>query len=980
MMRINKVFIFLSLFLISVNGSETATITGTTTATETATETATVTATATITATSTSTSTATETTTETTETEQIFQMPLLLKATPEFVKQSSSDVNLILGFDEILMNKATEVMIRFRGGGLWDEETLCINVGKSSVSCPLPLFPMTGRVTMLAQFNSTSPSASPFLPINHTLWIWNLKVKGVTPTEISRNTLPQQISIGASGIFLTEKKTNLIVELRGPSTIQFTTEKIQSRALSIQLSLPKTLDNGVYEIWISVDSGINFFPAESSVTIYEPSFNGAKLRLEPSGGDISGGTVLNIYGVFGMMITKELKVRFRLFQYNNDSSVKLVHEAIVPATTNDILEPVVRLATSPVITLTTPSVPVVGYYQLSFSERNNSGFTNIPKLQFLYYNLSIAAIAPFASSVVNSIDEVNFYANEFPDTGIFIARFGHPLINVAGNPIINYFDVNCNQKIDSEYLPSILKINYQETKNDKFYSVSCKLPEMGLTHQKGTELTVSISVNGKDFTSNLPTNEIIFFDSKVSDMNPKNGAMPGGETVTIYGRGFQNIWGTHVQFKSKTYPDIIVYSPVRFVGEGILEFSVPSISFPISQANRQIVSAALIIGGNPESPVSLPDYTYDTSLPLLSSVEVDSGNSFSEFFSTKKNRITIRVTAIESLESLNVQSFSIGPISRTPNVTAINPERSIWTITYVVQPSDLGELKFTFVTQNKVGNYLPITDESPIVEKKITVDSKPPAIELLKIESSNLQNSTEAYPSDEIKLLVKFDKVLKSLVSNYFSIGSLNPKLDVSIETIGKYPSNSWKLTCKLPNLIVEKSQVVFELTAQDEFGNKKTVTESDANGFVTVFPEKLKIAIPEETTSETSSTNGVVSGGKIIRKVRIAKRKKLAVAVNALLADHSFSLAENNTTVNLKNSTEDSRNNTIGDDDYEYEEIEEIIPNQNSINGTTIISNHINDNLNDSSKIRVNSNATTPQLNENFMVISIPEPKRVPN
>jgi hypothetical protein len=399
-------------------------------------------------------------------------------------------------------------------------------------------------------------------------------------------------------------------------------------------------------------------------------------------------------------------------------------------------------------------------------------------------------------------------------------------------------------------LPDIFLLATNRSLNspERFDTVLCKLPELGVKPRKGTALSLQLSANGREYSSKLPTSELLFHDASISDMNPKRGAMHGGQNVQIIGRGFQKVQQSYVKFTARNNAKKIV--DVRYVGEGILEFTAPRIFLGNPNPVSERMTMNLFIGANTNAPIALPDFVYDTRAPSLVSVEIDSGNLFSPFVAVYNSTITIRVTADEPISKITPNLFFIGKTAKLPVISPVNDPATTWAISYVVQTGDEGRLSFELVIENEFRNSLLVNDESSIVEKDVVVDTTPPAITYVQFQSSNPQRPQEATPGETATLIVKFDSPIYLLTMESFSITpegyspavpetsfeTLSANGALLIETIGTYPSDSWKISCKIPAQVTWACPVRFSLKAVNVVGNiLESFTEASVNPSVSV-------------------------------------------------------------------------------------------------------------------------------------------------
>jgi len=746
----------------------------------------------------------------------IVRLPQLEAASPAYVRVHDKQ-SLALQFASDVMTVGTGVLLSIRGAGYWNLEVECITISPTNVTCPLPLFQLTGVVDIKVQFNESSP----LLPLGHRVLVWDLKLENLLPSIIPFASMNKTVVLMGQGMFRDEFRNNLVVFLQGSGVpLKLTNNSITLlNSFTTNVQLPRSLEVGRYQLFASVDEGTTQFTCDKCViTVYAPSYDSRRLAFVPSAAPLDGGTAITLHGLYHMMLTEEalriqLQASIITAASNNVTSFRLS----APISSNDQLQPFTVLATNPIFQFVAPAAPVSGFFTTSIGYADY--LTPIP-LNFLYYDLRIEAIQPMSSLLSHPAKTLTLYSRAFPRTGMLQMRFGQRLASPAGTFAYKTV-VDCTQAL-SQSIPG-------SNSSEAFEVMKCSLPEVAASPQKGTVLTLEVSANGIDFSDRLPLTEIVFHEPVVTEMSPLHGPL-AGQNVSILGHGFVDVTGMFVQLTMKgTGAKMTV--PVTFVGEGQLRFTVPK---PFGATpSGSLLSCALLPTGEASTVIALPDFQYDTVVPSLASVIVDSGNRESETVSTINSTITIRLTsASRSISKIVLKSFTVGTVSVLDKVTvaAVDDQRMIWTLRYVVSEGNQGEVNFIADLINDQNNVATVNSLTGPLDKKIVVDTTRPQLRSLAITSGNPGNPTRAASGNTIAILLETSVPLKALVVLNFTIGSnvvSDTSQSVIAQSVGGYPSYHWKVQYTVP-AEHKPGLVHFVLLAISSIGNTQTFRSDD--------------------------------------------------------------------------------------------------------------------------------------------------------
>jgi hypothetical protein len=113
----------------------------------------------------------------------------------------------------------------------------------------------------------------------------------------------------------------------------------------------------------------------------------------------------------------------------------------------------------------------------------------------------------------------------------------------------------------------------------------------------------------------------------------------------------------------------------------------------------------------------------DTVVPSLASVIVDSGNRESDTISAINSTITVRLTSLRSISKVVLKSFNIGTVSVMGKVAvvAVDDQKLIWTLRYVVSEGNQGEVNFIADLVNDQNNVATVNSLTGSLDKKVVV-------------------------------------------------------------------------------------------------------------------------------------------------------------------------------------------------------------------------------------------------------------------
>jgi len=457
--------------------------------------------------------------------------------------------------------------------------------------------------------------------------------------------------------------------------------------------------------------------------------------------------------------------------------------------------------------------------------------------------------------------------------------------------------------------------------------------------------TVSYSIAFSDTAGNAGTAVTSGSGSVTFDKTAPTMAITASE---VSDGGTSNDGTLSLTFTSSEATTNFVVGDITVSGGALSSFSATSstvytATFTPSGAGATTIDVASSkftdAAGNNNTAASQFNWTYDTTAPTLSSVSIASDNS-TPTQAVENDVVTLTLTASETI-SIPVVTFKSGgaAISDT-SITYTNTSGNTWTAAYTVNASDTsGAVTFSIAFTDTVGNAgTAVTATSNSTSVTASLDTTAPTLSSVSIATNNAIPSV-ANDGDVVTLTLTASEAISTPTITFKSGGAAIT--DTSV-TYTNTTGNTWT-AAYTANASDTFGAVTFSIAYGDTAGNTGTAVTTTTNSTSVSFmptPSAAFAGVKADVESKmaanarTQLKDFATSTSSIVGSARSRFMNTSGVADSsdtALSGDVSSDSSDLKGSTKRVSSTDDGKNTSIVEVQYQYTETKEGLKSQNA-------------------------------------------------
>ena len=355
----------------------------------------------------------------------------------------------------------------------------------------------------------------------------------------------------------------------------------------------------------------------------------------------------------------------------------------------------------------------------------------------------------------------------------------------------------------------------------------------------------------------------------------------------------------------------------------------------IDVASSKFTDAA----GNNNTAATQFNWTYDGTAPTLSSVSMASNNS-TNTQAVADDVVTLTFTASEAISTPVVTFQSGGAAIADTSITYTNTSGNTWTAAYTVNASDTsGAVTFSIAFTDTVGNSgTAVTTTSDSTSVTASLDTTAPTLSSVSIVTNNAITSV-ANDGDVITLTLTASETINTPVVIFKSGGAAIT--DTSV-TYTNTSGSTWT-AAYTANASDTFGAVTFSIAYSDTAGNAAAAVTTTTNSSSVSFmptPSAAFAAVKADVESKmaanarTQLNDFTTSTSSIVGSARSRFMNTSGVADSsdtALNGDVSSNGSDLKGSTKRVTSTDDGKNTSIIEVQYQYTETKEGLKSQNA-------------------------------------------------
>ena len=355
----------------------------------------------------------------------------------------------------------------------------------------------------------------------------------------------------------------------------------------------------------------------------------------------------------------------------------------------------------------------------------------------------------------------------------------------------------------------------------------------------------------------------------------------------------------------------------------------------IDVASSKFTDAA----GNNNTAATQFNWAYDGTAPTLSSVSIASNNSTSTQ-AVADDIVTLTLIASEAIATPVVTFKSGGAAITDTSVTYANTSGNTWTAAYTVNASDTsGSVTFSIAFADTVGNAgTAVTATSDSTGVTASLDTTAPTLSFVSIVTNNAITSV-ANDGDVVTLTLTASEAISTPTVTFKSGGAAITDTSVTyLNTSG----NTWT-AAYTANASDTFGTVTFSIAYSDTVGNAGTAVTTTTNSTSVSFmptPSAAFAGVKADVESKmaanarTQLNDFTTSTSSIVGSARSRFMNTSGVADSsdtALNGDVSSGSSDLKGSTKRVTSTDDGKNTSIVEVQYQYTETKEGLKSQNA-------------------------------------------------
>ena len=346
-----------------------------------------------------------------------------------------------------------------------------------------------------------------------------------------------------------------------------------------------------------------------------------------------------------------------------------------------------------------------------------------------------------------------------------------------------------------------------------------------------------------------------------------------------------------------------------------------------------------MLAGNNNTAATQFNWTYDGTAPTLSSVSIASNNS-TNTQAVADDVVTLTFTASEAISTPVVTFQSGGAAITDTSVTYANTSGNTWTAAYTVNASDTsGSVTFSIAFADTVGNAgTAVTATSNSTSVTASLDTTAPTLSSVSIVTNNAITSV-ANDGDVVTLTLTASEAISTPTVTFKSGGAAIT--DTSV-TYTNTTGNTWT-AAYTANASDTFGAVTFSIAYSDTAGNAAAAVTTTTNSTSVSFmptPSAAFAAVKADVESKmaanarTQLNDFTTSMSSIVGSARSRFMNTSGVADSsdtALNGDVSSNGSDLKGSTKRVTSTDDGKNTSIIEVQYQYTETKEGLKSQNA-------------------------------------------------
>ena len=346
-----------------------------------------------------------------------------------------------------------------------------------------------------------------------------------------------------------------------------------------------------------------------------------------------------------------------------------------------------------------------------------------------------------------------------------------------------------------------------------------------------------------------------------------------------------------------------------------------------------------MLAGNNNTAATQFNWTYDGTAPTLSSVSIASNNSTSTQ-AVADDVVTLTFTASEAISTPVVTFQSGGAAITDTSVTYANTSGNTWTAAYTVNASDTsGAVTFSIAFADTVGNAgTAVTATSDSTSVTASLDTTAPTLSSVSIVTNNAITSV-ANDGDVVTLTLTASEAISTPTVTFKSGGAAIT--DTSV-TYTNTTGNTWT-AAYTANASDTFGAVTFSIAYSDTAGNTGTAVTTTTNSTSVSFMPTPSAAFADvkadveskmAANARTQLNDFTTSTSSIVGSARSRFMNTSGVADSsdtALNGDVSSNGSDLKGSTKRVTSTDDGKNTSIIEVQYQYTETKEGLKSQNA-------------------------------------------------
>ena len=343
--------------------------------------------------------------------------------------------------------------------------------------------------------------------------------------------------------------------------------------------------------------------------------------------------------------------------------------------------------------------------------------------------------------------------------------------------------------------------------------------------------------------------------------------------------------------------------------------------------------------GNNNTAATQFNWTYDGTAPTLSSVSIASNNSTTTQ-AVADDVVTLTFTASEAISTPVVTFQSGGAAITDTSVTYANTSGNTWTAAYTVNASDTsGSVTFSIAFADTVGNAgTAVTATSNSTSVTASLDTTAPTLSSVSIVTNNAITSV-ANDGDVVTLTLTASEAISTPTVTFKSGGAAIT--DTSV-TYTNTTGNTWT-AAYTANASDTFGAVTFSIDYSDTAGNTGTAVTTTTNSTSVSFMPTPSAAFADvkadveskmAANARTQLNDFTTSTSSIVGSARSRFMNTSGVADSsdtALNGDVSSNGSDLKGSTKRVTSTDDGKNTSIVEVQYQYTETKEGLKSQNA-------------------------------------------------